>query len=218
MFDDVGNKIKNVASVICWLGIISSCLIGIILISNGVELNNSYYTKGSGTALIVSGIILMVAGSIVSWIGSIMVYGFGELVANSKESREKLSRMEDKLGKVEEKLGKMEEKRPVIPSQQAPTTAAGMSSQETVDSHKTVNYNLDVSSYDQLLEYLEQFENARKMQEALEQNHAGMDEDLYEKLCEELNRIWYADRSYRLGKEYTMKEIKKFLAQYANQG
>lgn len=217
MFDDVGNKIKGVASVLCWIGIICSILLGLILISGGASLNSGYYSNGAGTALIIEGLIVMVVGCLFSWIGSLMVYGFGELIDNSNASHQKLGRLEDKLGKLEEKLGKMEQKQPVNSSQQASTTAAAVSPQGRVDLNKSVNYNADIRSYDQLLKYLEQFDNAKIMLEALQRNPGALDADLYEKLCALLEKIWSMDRVYGLGKEYTMREIKKFLAQYESQ-
>ena len=126
MFNDVGNKIKGVASVFCWLGIISSCLVGIMLIYNGIQLNNSYYSRGSGTVFIVAGLVLMIVGSIVSWIGSIMVYGFGALIDNSKVIREDIR--------------KMKEKQPSTQSQSAYTPAAAAFSQDRANLQNAANY------------------------------------------------------------------------------
>ena len=70
MFDNIGGKIKTLASVIVWLGIIGSVIIGIILMATAEE-------------LFFVGIIIAIVGSISSWIGSFLLYGFGELVENS---------------------------------------------------------------------------------------------------------------------------------------
>ena len=70
MFDNIGGKIKTLASVITWLGIVGSVIIGIILMATAEE-------------LIFAGIIIAIVGSISSWIGSFLLYGFGELVENS---------------------------------------------------------------------------------------------------------------------------------------
>ena len=70
MFDNIGSKIKTLAQVVCWIGIIASFLIGIILISQDED-----------TALI--GFLVLVLGSLFSWIGSFMTYGFGQLIENS---------------------------------------------------------------------------------------------------------------------------------------
>lgn len=70
MFDNVGSKIKALASFFCWGGIIASIIGGIILI-------------GLDEDLIFAGIAVIVIGSLLSWISSFVLYGFGELVANS---------------------------------------------------------------------------------------------------------------------------------------
>ena len=68
MFNNIGKKIKVVASVFCWIGIIASVVFGIILIDEGDE---------------VAGAVTLVAGALSSWIGSFALYGFGQLVENS---------------------------------------------------------------------------------------------------------------------------------------
>lgn len=70
MFDNMGRKIKILAMGICWVGIISSLVVGVILF------------LGHET-LTVPGIIVMVVGPISSWVGSFVLYGFGQLVENS---------------------------------------------------------------------------------------------------------------------------------------
>jgi len=70
MFENIGKKIKNLASVITWMGIILSVVVGIVLI----VLDES---------LIATGLIIMVAGFLMSWISSFLLYGFGQLVDNS---------------------------------------------------------------------------------------------------------------------------------------
>ena len=70
MFDNVGSKIKALASFFCWGGIIASIIGGIILI-------------GLDEDLIFAGFAVIVIGSLLSWISSFVLYGFGELVANS---------------------------------------------------------------------------------------------------------------------------------------
>ena len=76
MFDNIGNKIKGVAEFFCWLGIICSILLGIVLVAAGINMPN-----GGVTAII--GIVVMVVGSFMSWVGSLITYGIGEMVQNS---------------------------------------------------------------------------------------------------------------------------------------
>jgi hypothetical protein len=68
MFDNIGGKIKSLASLIAILGIISSIASGFFLFIDGRFL---------------VGILTAVLGSLASWIGSFMQYGFGQLIENS---------------------------------------------------------------------------------------------------------------------------------------
>ncbi len=70
MFDNVGAKIKTLASIVAWLGIIGSVIIGTLIMISAEE-------------LAAMGLIIAVIGSVSSWLGSILVYAFGELVDNS---------------------------------------------------------------------------------------------------------------------------------------
>ncbi len=45
MFDNIGSKIKMLAKVICWVGIIMSCLSGLIILINGDD--------GAGIGLVI---------------------------------------------------------------------------------------------------------------------------------------------------------------------
>ena len=78
MFDRIGSKIKGLASVITWIGIIVSCISGFALISGGDE-------------QILIGIIVMIVGSLVAWISSFLLYGFGELIEKTCIIEERLS-------------------------------------------------------------------------------------------------------------------------------
>ena len=92
MFNNIGRKIKTLAKVLCWLGIIASVISGIVMVLTGVALNSTSVIRGygatvdaelGGAAAVVGGIVMMVVGSLVSWIGSFCMYGFGQLVENS---------------------------------------------------------------------------------------------------------------------------------------
>lgn len=67
MFNNIGGKIKGVASVICWVGIICSVIIG------GSMLLNKY------SALV--GVVVIIVGALLSWVSSFLLYGIGELIA-----------------------------------------------------------------------------------------------------------------------------------------
>lgn len=72
MFDNIGSKIKMFAKVICCVGIIMSCLVGLIIMTNGADV--------AGV-----GLVIMIVGSLTSWVGSFFAYGFGELIDKTTE-------------------------------------------------------------------------------------------------------------------------------------
>ena len=77
MFDNIGGKIKALAKVLCWLGIIASVISGIAII---VMASQNRYSSGTG---VVSGLLTIVLGCLGSWIGSFFTYGFGQLIENT---------------------------------------------------------------------------------------------------------------------------------------
>ncbi len=91
MFDNIGGKIKTLAKVLCWVGIVLSVIIGISVMATGngtLTINGSY----ANVSPVIVGIILMVFGCLVSWIGSFFAYGFGQLIENSEEIKKNTSR------------------------------------------------------------------------------------------------------------------------------
>lgn len=72
MFDNIGGKIKVVAQVVCWIGIITSVISGIVTFEESVLL----------------GFLIMIVGSFISWISSFTLYGFGELIEATCETRD----------------------------------------------------------------------------------------------------------------------------------
>ncbi len=88
MFDNIGSKIKTLAKVLCWLGIILSVISGIATIAAGANSGTSYnrygYSSGSIAGVgVLGGILIIVLGCLGSWIGSFFMYGFGQLIENS---------------------------------------------------------------------------------------------------------------------------------------
>ncbi len=71
MFDNIGGKIKALAQVVCWIGIIASAICGIIMMATG------------DPSLNLIGFLIIILGSLFSWIGSFMTYGFGQLIENT---------------------------------------------------------------------------------------------------------------------------------------
>ena len=67
MYSNIGKKIKTVAQVGAWIGIIASFIFGIALIKSSFLL----------------GIVSIAACSFASWIASLTLYGFGHLIENT---------------------------------------------------------------------------------------------------------------------------------------
>ncbi len=78
MFDHVGKKIKGIATVVTWIGIVISFIIGCILIYEGAQ-------DSDNGILILIGILVMAIGSFIAWLSTILLYGFGELIDNSEK-------------------------------------------------------------------------------------------------------------------------------------
>lgn len=79
MFNNIGRKIKVLASIIAWIGIIASIIVGVNFI---VQSTDDIFADIPYT-LITLGIGIMIVGSLLSWLSSFLLYGFGELIENS---------------------------------------------------------------------------------------------------------------------------------------
>lgn len=76
MHNNIGGKIKALAKVITWVGIIGS------VISGGLQIASGANYRSSG-AFIITGLLTIVGGSLIAWISSFILYGFGQLIENS---------------------------------------------------------------------------------------------------------------------------------------
>ncbi len=101
MFNNIGKKIKTLAKILCWVGIVCSVLTGIAIIVSGgnatLAVNNGYspLTMESSYTTVPSaviGIVVIILGSLAAWIGSFFAYGFGQLIENSDQIRENTSK------------------------------------------------------------------------------------------------------------------------------
>ena len=70
MWDNIGRRLQSLAKVVCWIGIISSVIWGIVIMTQ----SNRYQST------ILSGILTIVIGFFASWIGSWAMYGLGLVV------------------------------------------------------------------------------------------------------------------------------------------
>lgn len=82
MFNNIGGKIKTLAKVICWIGIICSCIVGLNMMSRSTYLDwaGEQHTDAS---YLIYGLLIAAAGSFVSWLSTLTLYGFGQLIENS---------------------------------------------------------------------------------------------------------------------------------------
>lgn len=84
MFNNIGGKIKSVASVLTGLGIAISIVIGIIAI----------IASAPGI-----GLLTIFLGSLASWLSSLTLYGFGQLIENT----DKLVKMQTQIPNLTQK-------------------------------------------------------------------------------------------------------------------
>lgn len=80
MFTNIGGKIKTVAKVICWLGMILCVVLGIIVLVIADEL-----PADLEDACYPFGVIIILVGPVFSYIGSLKLYGIGELIEKVTE-------------------------------------------------------------------------------------------------------------------------------------
>lgn len=87
MFENIGNKIKTLAKVLCWIGIIVSVVVAIVLFASDDD-------------LVGIGFLVLIGGSLISWIASFVLFGFGQLVENSDIIAEQSYRDNQKYHKI----------------------------------------------------------------------------------------------------------------------
>lgn len=71
MYENIGKKIKSLASILTWIGIIAYVIAALILIIVGIS---------EDEVLLIFGIVTLIVGPFVTWISNFFVYGFGELI------------------------------------------------------------------------------------------------------------------------------------------
>lgn len=69
MFSNIGTKIKTLAQILCWVGILASAVAGLIMVTTSGQ-------TGEGVAVLL-------AGPPLSWIASFLFYGLGQLIENT---------------------------------------------------------------------------------------------------------------------------------------
>lgn len=84
MFDNIGEKLRGLASVTAIIGIVFSVIAGL-----GMMLES-----------FLLGVIYMLIGALLSWVGSWTVYGIGEAVTNSERCLYKIHQLERELDQL----------------------------------------------------------------------------------------------------------------------
>ena len=102
MFENIGGKIKGLAVVVCWAGIVTSVICAIVL-----WCANSYRNPTIGM-----GIGVLVGGVLGSWIGSFFTYGFGEMIENSEKTVRNQERILARLESLQEDARAFKVERP----------------------------------------------------------------------------------------------------------
>lgn len=69
MFSNIGTKIKTLAQILCWVGILATAVGGLIMVTSSGQMNQ--------------GLVILLAGPPISWIASFMLYGLGQLIENT---------------------------------------------------------------------------------------------------------------------------------------
>ena len=80
MFDYMGEKIKGLGKVYCWIGIVASVIAGIAIVIAGGVLGG---VAGALLGLLI-GAIYAAIGSVLSWVSCFVLIGYGELVDNTE--------------------------------------------------------------------------------------------------------------------------------------
>ena len=112
MFQNIGEKIKMLAKVVCWVGIVGCVIGGIVLCAVGAD-------SDEGGLMIGLGITLMILGPLVSWVGCFVLYGYGDLISRVRSIEEKLcgkaggaedkdAHEHEKEHEIDERLAKLE--------------------------------------------------------------------------------------------------------------
>ena len=91
MFKDIGIKIQLLAEILAILGIVLSCVIGVIFFGIGFILETAGVVPG------IIGIVILIVGPLVSWLGNFCLYGFGKLIEKSTASEKMLASINDRL-------------------------------------------------------------------------------------------------------------------------
>ena len=124
MFRNIGKKIKTLAKVICWLGIIGGVLSGLAIIATGaagigLNVSNGISTNYvSAAGLIVLGVVMLVVIPLLSWLSSFMLYGFGEMVDSVSDLKQSNEEMLNRVSNIAQNVYYSAQNKQQNPNQQ----------------------------------------------------------------------------------------------------
>ena len=123
MFRNIGKKIKTLAKVLCWIGIIGGVVSGLSLIAIGasgigINVNNgTSYNFVTGTGVIIVGIVLLIVLPLLAWVSSFMLYGFGDMVDNVAELKQSNEEMLNRVSNIAQNVYYSAQNKQQTPSQ-----------------------------------------------------------------------------------------------------
>ena len=77
MFNNIGGKIKSLAKISAYIGILGSIVVGVLFFVLGIISFNPL--------LVVFAFVIGLGGSLCSWMSVFLFYGFGELIDKATE-------------------------------------------------------------------------------------------------------------------------------------
>lgn len=101
MFKNIGKKIKAMATVFTWLGIIAFSLSGLVIIFTVVfRLAQHGHFTPEMLLMLLAGIAVIGVGIFISWIGSFMLYAYGEIADSTEETKKLLQFQNDLMVRI----------------------------------------------------------------------------------------------------------------------
>lgn len=137
MLNSAGKKIAFWSTVLLYLGIGVSLVVGLLLIWRGAQshmVRYSLYYMGdlcaasfvSGGRAVIAGFLVIIIGSLVSWLWALLLRAFGDLVEDTRAIRERLEwapaemKAEETAAAKGEEPAKAEAKTPAKPRTRRP--------------------------------------------------------------------------------------------------
>ena len=99
MFENIGGKIKTLAVIICWIGIIAS-----VVAACALWMENSRRNPTGGL-----GFVILIAGCLSSWIGSFVLYAIGEITESTEKQTKTLVQLYETQKKMNVYLENLQE-------------------------------------------------------------------------------------------------------------